>query len=50
MHIEGVKTLWEQCHLDNASHKVKVNHIKEPTDKFKLEHLRDALLKTLTGQ
>jgi hypothetical protein len=25
---------------------VKVNHVKEPTDKFKLEHLQDAVLKT----
>jgi hypothetical protein len=24
--------------------------LKEPTDKFKLEHLQDALLKTLAGQ
>ncbi len=30
--------------------KHKSTMLKEPTDKFKLEHLRDALLKTLFGQ
>jgi hypothetical protein len=36
--------------VHHTSHKALVNHVKEPTDKFKLEHLWDALLKTLAGQ
>jgi hypothetical protein len=29
---------------------IRVNHVKELKDKLKLEHLQDALLKTLASQ
>ena len=34
MHIGGVNTLQELCHLDKASHKHKSTMLKEPNDKL----------------